>query len=275
MLLNLAGTLFSLDTPRVMGVLNLTPDSFYAGSRHLAPQAAVDQAAALLEQGADILDLGAYSSRPGAEDISPQEEADRLLPALEAIRKALPQAFLSIDTFRASVLRQAAPYGIHLANDISGGQLDPELWPTVAQLGLPYLLMHMRGTPQTMSGLSQYDNLMVELLDYFSFRLAELRGLGVRDVVIDPGIGFAKTPAQGFTILKHLAELDVLGCPILVGVSRKSLVWRTLGLKPEEALNGTTALHMLALMNGARLLRVHDPAEARQVVRLFAELKSA
>ncbi|WP_317241006.1 MULTISPECIES: dihydropteroate synthase [Hymenobacter] len=265
------GRVLDLRRPQVMGILNLTPDSFFAGNRIGAEEELLRRAEQMLGQGAAILDLGGYSSRPGAEDISVDEEKRRLLPAVAAVRRAFPEAFISVDTFRASVAEEAVAAGADILNDISGGQLDAELLPTVGRLQVPYILMHMRGTPQTMTQLTHYDDdLVLELVRYFRDKLTELRRHGVTDVVLDPGFGFAKTPQQGHELLRRLQELQVLGLPVLAGLSRKSMVYKPLGLSADAALAGTIAVNTLALVNGARILRVHDVAEAVQTVQLVS-----
>lgn len=272
------GRLLDLGQPQVMGILNLTPDSFFVGSR-VATQAdhsdLLRRAEAMLKAGAAVLDLGAYSSRPGAENISVEEERRRLLSALTAVRAAFPEAFLSVDTFRASVATEAVAAGADLINDISGGTLDADMFATVGRLRVPYVLMHMRGTPQTMAQQTDYSaDIVLELVRYFRDKLVALRALGVVDVVLDPGFGFAKTPAQSHELLRRLGELRLLGLPILAGLSRKGMVYKPLGLTAEEALPGTVALNTVALLNGARLLRVHDVAEATQTVRLISHTYS-
>jgi dihydropteroate synthase len=270
-LLSPHGRLLDLRQPQVMGILNLTPDSFFSGSRVASEPDLLARAEAMLRAGAAVLDLGAYSTRPGADDISEAEETARLLPAVAALRRAFPQAFLSADTFRAGVAAAAVAAGADLVNDVGGGTLDPAMFATVGRLRVPYVLMHLRGTPQTMAKLTHYeDDLVLELLRYFRDGLAALRQLGAVDVLLDPGFGFAKTAAQSHELLRRLPELQVLGLPILAGLSRKRMVYGPLGISPEAALNGTTALHMLALQGGARLLRVHDVAEAVQTIQLFA-----
>ena len=265
------GRLLDLRRPQVMGILNLTPDSFFAGSRVASEKDLLARAEAMLQAGAAVLDLGAYSTRPGAEDIPEAEETRRLLPAVEVLRKEFPQAFLSADTFRAGVAEAAVQAGADLVNDVGGGTLDAEMFATVGRLRVPYVLMHLRGTPQTMSQLTQYaDDLVLTLLRSFRDGLAALRAAGAVDVVLDPGFGFAKTAAQSHELLRRLPELRALGLPVLAGLSRKRMVYGPLGLGPETALNGTTALHMVALQGGARLLRAHDVAEARQTIQLFA-----
>jgi dihydropteroate synthase len=267
--LNAGGKLIDLSTPKVMGIINLTPDSFYAGSRQPAVDDAIQQAGKMLADGATFLDLGAYSSRPGADDISVQEEADRLLPVVEAIVANYPDAVLSIDTFRSSVAQAAIKAGAHIINDISGGQLDENMFAMVAKLQVPYILMHMKGNPKTMQQLADYDDVFGEVYDYFVSRYHQLRQLGVNDVIIDPGFGFAKKPEQGYTLMSRLQEFESLGLPILVGVSRKKMIHGLLGITAEEALNGTTALNAIALTKGANILRVHDVKEAVEAVKIW------
>ena len=270
-LLSPHGRLLDLRRPRVMGILNLTPDSFFADSRVASEHDLLARAEAMLKAGAAVLDLGAYSTRPGAEDISEAEETQRLLPAVEALRREFPQAFLSADTFRAGVAAAAVAAGADLVNDVGGGTLDKAMFATVGRLRVPYVLMHLRGTPQTMTKLTHYeDDLLLTLLRYFRDGLAALRQAGAVDVLLDPGFGFAKSAAQSHELLRRLPELQGLGLPILAGLSRKRMVYGPLGLGPETALNGTTALHMVALQGGARLLRAHDVVEAQQTVQLFA-----
>ena len=270
-LLSPHGRLLDLRRPQVLGILNLTPDSFFAGSRVASERDLLARAEAMLTAGAAALDLGAYSTRPGADDVPEAEETARLLPAVAALRKEFPTAFLSADTFRAGVAAAAVAAGADMVNDVGGGTLDAEMFATVGRLRVPYVLMHLRGTPQTMSQLTDYpDDLVLTLLRYFRDGLAALRDAGAVDVVLDPGFGFAKTAAQSHELLRRLPELAMLGLPVLAGLSRKRMVYGPLGLGPEAALNGSTALHMVALQGGARLLRVHDVAEARQVVDLFA-----
>ncbi len=258
-----------LRRPVVMGVLNVTPDSFFAGSRTTDPVVVVERARTMVAEGATMLDLGGYSTRPGADDISPDEEAARVVPAVAAVRQALPDVVLSVDTFRASVARAAVAAGANLVNDVSGGQLDAQMWEAVADLQVPYVLMHSRGNPRTMQQMTTYEELITEVVDFFQKKLYILSKMGIYDVVIDPGIGFAKTPAQNFELMRGLSAFRVLGRPLMIGVSRKSFVYRTLGLSPDEALNGTTAMHTMALTQGVQILRVHDVRPAIQTVELF------
>lgn len=256
-----------------MGILNVTPDSFFAGSRVASSDSElVDRAGQMLRDGATFLDIGGYSTRPGAPDISPAEETDRVLPAIETIRRAWPDALLSVDTFRASVARQAVEAGACLVNDVAGGTLDPAMFETVAALRVPYVLMHLRGTPQTMQSLAKYNNVVLEVIDEMGRQLARLRALGQVDVMLDPGFGFAKTPAHNFTLLNQLETFNLFDEPLLVGLSRKSTIWRTLGTTPDQALNGTTVLNTVALMKGASILRVHDVREAVEAVTLVGHL---
>jgi dihydropteroate synthase len=267
--INAGGKLIDLSRPKVMGIINLTPDSFYAGSRKPAVADALQQAEKMLGEGATFLDLGAYSSRPGAADISVQEETDRLLPVVEAIVANFKEAVLSIDTFRAGVAESAIKAGAHIINDISGGQLDDDMFATVARLQVPYILMHMKGTPQTMVQQAQYHDVFLEVLDYLARRYEKLRGMGVHDVIIDPGFGFAKTHEQGYELMSKMQGFDLLQLPVLVGVSRKRMVYATTGGTAADALNGTTALNTIALTKGANILRVHDVKEAMEAVKIW------
>jgi dihydropteroate synthase len=269
---NLRGRLYLLDRPRVMGILNITPDSFYTGSRLTHESEILKRATRMVEDGVDLFDVGGYSTRPGAAPVDEAEELRRVLPALALLGKHFPAIPLSIDTFRASVARKAVEAGALLVNDVSGGELDPRMMETVAELGVPYVLMHMRGTPETMSSLAKYSDLIREMTDYFHQKVDRLRQLGVRDIAIDPGFGFAKIGDQNFELLRSLGVFQTFRLPILVGLSRKSMIWRTLSIEPEQALNGTTALHMVALQQGAQLLRVHDVKEAQECIQLFTRL---
>jgi dihydropteroate synthase len=267
--INAGGKLIDLSAPKVMGIINLTPDSFYAGSRKPAIAEALQQAEKMLYEGAAFLDLGAYSSRPGATDISVQEETDRLLPVVEAIVSNFKDAVLSIDTFRSSVAEAAIKAGAHMINDISGGQLDDAMFATVARLQVPYILMHMKGTPQTMVQQAQYHDVFNDVLTYFAQRYEKLRAMGVHDVVIDPGFGFAKTHEQGYELMSKMQGFDLLQLPVLVGISRKRMVYHLTGGTAADALNGTTALNTIALTKGANILRVHDVKEAVEAVKIW------
>ncbi|MEC3879230.1 dihydropteroate synthase [Parapedobacter sp. 10938] len=268
--MNAGGQLIDLSTPKVMGILNITPDSFYDGGCHNTVSGALAQAERLLTEGADILDIGAYSSRPGAAEVSANEESGRLLPVIEAIAARFPQAILSIDTFRADVARASIAAGAHIINDISGGTLDDAMFATVANLQVPYILMHMRGSPNTMQQLTDYGgDVTGEVSLFFGRQVATLRQLGVRDIILDPGLGFAKTLAQNYELLHRLDQLHVHGLPLLGAVSRKSMIYKKLGVKPDDALNGTTVLNTVLLMKGVRLLRVHDLKAAKEAIALL------
>ena len=267
--LNAGGKLLDLSTPQVMGIINLTPDSFFADSRKQSVDSALQQAGKMLTDGAAFLDIGAYSSRPGAADISIQEEMDRLLPVVEAITNAYPDAILSVDTFRAQVAEAAIKAGAHLINDISGGELDADMFATVARLQVPYILMHMKGTPQNMNQLAGYENVFDEVFDYFTSKYHQLKQLGVKDVIIDPGFGFAKKTEHSYALMNRLQDFNVLQLPILAGISRKNMIYKTLGITADEALNGTTVLNAIALTKGANILRVHDVKEAVEAVKLW------
>ncbi|MDR0394643.1 MAG: dihydropteroate synthase [Tannerella sp.] len=274
-LLNIKGELLSLDTPVVMGILNVTPDSFYAGSRCEDEKAVAGRIETIIEEGGAFVDIGGYSSRPDAAEVSAGEEWRRLEPALRLLRDEYPQIPVSIDTFRADVGRRAVEeYGVAVINDISGGELDEKMFETVARLRVPYVLMHMRGAPQTMQQYTGYGNLMEDVMLYFAEKLRVLRLLGVNDVIIDPGFGFSKNLEQNYELMRYLNEFStLLECPLLVGVSRKSMVYGLLGNTAGESLNGTTVLHTFALLNGADILRVHDVKAAVEAVKIVNKLK--
>jgi dihydropteroate synthase len=267
--LNAGGRLIDLETPKVMGIINLTPDSFFADSRKQNLDDVLQQAEKMLGEGATFLDLGAYSSRPGAADISIQQELDRLLPTVEALSKNFPLAVLSVDTFRGIVAEAAVEAGAHIINDISGGQLDDTMFETIARLQVPYILMHMRGTPQTMTQQTDYKDLFLDVYDYFADRFYRLKQLGVQDVIIDPGFGFAKKNEQSYALMARLQEFNAFGLPVLVGISRKRMVYHITGGNAGDALNGTTALNTVALTKGANILRVHDVKEAVEVIKIW------
>lgn len=270
-----AGTkLLDLTSPKVMGILNITPDSFYDGGNYFSVSDAMDRAEALLEEGADIIDMGAYSSRPGAEWVSEEEELARLLPVLDELGRYFPDAIISIDTFRAGVARQAIEHGAHIINDIGGGTLDPEMFPTIASLQVPYILMHMRGTPQTMQQHTDYKDVVQEISLFFGNSVAALRDMGVRDIILDPGFGFAKTLAQNYELLDRIEELQLFGLPLLGAISRKSMIYKKLGLEPGHALNGTTVLNTVLLLKGIQLLRVHDVRAAKEAIALVSDLQA-
>lgn len=267
--LNVRGRLFDLLKPQVMGILNVTPDSFYAGSRMETEEAVRSRVKQIIAEGGSMIDVGAYSSRPGAADVSAEEEMKRLRRGMSIVREEAPEIPVSVDTFRADVAKMAVEeLGVDIINDISGGELDKEMFKTVAKLGVPYILMHMKGTPQTMQQAPHYDDLMKEVMLYFAEKVQQLRDLGQKDIVLDPGYGFAKTIDHNYELLRHQEMLEVFELPLLVGVSRKSMIYRFLGSSPEEALNGTTVLNTIALQKGANILRVHDVKEAVEVVRL-------
>ncbi|HEX5001087.1 MAG TPA: dihydropteroate synthase [Bacteroidia bacterium] len=272
---NCKGRLLDLSTPLIMGILNVTPDSFYDGGKFTDLKAIVAHAGTMIRQGAAIIDIGAQSTRPGADKISPKKEASRLLPALEAVLDKFPQALVSVDTFYADVAQKAVEKGASIINDISGGSFDPEMFQAAGALQVPYILMHMKGEPATMQEKPKYKNVTEEVFTFFADTLPALQKAGVRDTILDPGFGFGKTTQHNFQLLNDLNLFQQLDKPILAGLSRKSLTYKTLGLKPEEALNGTTALNMVALQNGAGLLRVHDVKEAIQTVKLYLALKNA
>jgi dihydropteroate synthase len=270
--LNIRGRLVSLDSPRIMGILNVTPDSFYDGGRLTTEAAILERAERMLAEGATFLDVGGYSSRPGAADIPEAEELARVVPAVRAIHRVFPQAIISIDTFRAPVARAAVAEGAGMINDISGGGLDGDMPRVVAEAGVPYVLMHMRGTPQTMKEQVHYDDLLKALNDYFHERIRLFLDAGCKDIILDPGLGFAKTREHNFELLHKLPLLHIHGRPLLVGLSRKSMVWKTLGIEAKDALNGTTAMNTVALLQGASILRVHDVREAQEVITLLSAL---
>lgn len=277
LLLNIGGRLLSLDHPRIMGILNATPDSFYAGSRCGNDETIIaNRARAIIEEGGDMIDVGAYSSRHDATDIPLEEEWQRLDRALSVIRGLYPDAILSVDTFRAEIARRSVErHGVQIINDISGGELDKTMFETVASLHVPYILMHMRGTPQTMQQQTHYDNLMAEITGYFARRVDRLHQLGVSDIILDPGFGFSKTLDDNYLLMHRLHELQPLGLPILTGISRKSMIYKLLGSSPEESLTGTTVLNTIALMGGTHILRVHDVREAVETVKIVTKTLSA
>lgn len=269
--INAGGRLVSLDRPRVMGILNLTPDSFYDGSRKQTEAEIAARTHQIVDEGADFIDVGAYSSRPGAADVSTEEEMQRLRRGLAIVRReAGDAALLSIDTFRADVARMCVEeFGAQIINDISGGDMDPAMFRTVARLQVPYILMHMQGTPRTMQLDPHYDNLVRDICLWLAERTERLRQLGARDIILDPGFGFGKTLAQNYELMRHLGDLRELELPLLVGISRKSMIYKLLGGTPQTSLNGTTALNMLALERGASILRVHDVKAAAEAVRIW------
>ena len=272
--LNIKGKLTSLDTPLVMGILNVTPDSFYADSRKQTEAAIEERIQAILSEGGTIIDVGGYSSRPDAVEVSSEEEMKRVAVALGILQRHYPEVAVSVDTFRADVACcSVEKYGAAIINDISGGGQDKEMFPAVASLNVPYIMMHMRGTPQTMQQHTDYKDMMEDILLYFAAKVRELNLMGVNDIVLDPGFGFSKTLDQNYLLMGHLREFDQFGLPLLVGVSRKSMIYRFLGGTPSESLNGTTVLNTVALLNGADILRVHDVRAAVEAVKIVDKLK--
>ncbi len=271
--LRLKNQLISLQKPIVMGILNVTPDSFYEGSRIANDVTILKKASQMLEEGATILDIGGYSTRPNAEDISIEEEINRVVPSINSIKKEFPNSIISIDTFRSKVAREAINAGADLINDVSGGNLDSQMFETVASLKVPYILMHMRGTPQTMQKMTDYENIIAEMITYFQDKITTLKSLGVEEIILDLGFGFAKTIDQNYFLLKNLAVFEQLELPILAGISRKSMIYKRLDIPVSEALNGTTVLNTVAIQNGAKILRVHDVKEAMQTIQLLSYLE--
>ena len=271
--LNCYGKLIDLSVPKVMGIINVTPDSFYDGGKTFSEKEILKQAEKMLSEGAAFLDIGGYRTRPGADEISGTEEIRRVAEAVEIILKNFPEALISVDTFRSEVAKKAVEAGAAIVNDVSGGTLDPEMYKTVAKLKVPYILMHMRGTPKTMAKLTDYKNVTVEVLNDLSEKIALARAEGINDIIADPGFGFAKTREQSFQILNNLELFQNLEVPILAGVSRKSMIYKTLNTSADNALNGTTSLNTIALLKGASILRVHDVKEAVECVKLWCEVR--
>lgn len=272
--INAGGTLIDLEIPRVMGILNITPDSFFGASRYNTDEEIIAAAGKMLDEGASILDVGGYSSRPGAAVISVEEEGHRVLRAIKLIRRTFADSVISVDTFRSEIALEAVlEAGATIINDISGGDADSKMFSAVERLNVPYIMMHMKGNPATMQNNPVYDDIVADILKYFGERIFRLRTAGVKDIIIDPGFGFAKTIEQNYELLRRLDDLQISGLPLMVGVSRKSMIWKTLGVSSDEALNGTTAIHSIALLKGADILRVHDVREAVQTVKLVAKLK--
>ncbi|MBO4596717.1 MAG: dihydropteroate synthase [Bacteroidaceae bacterium] len=271
--LNINGRLLDLSEPQVMGILNVTPDSFYSGSRKQTEDEIESRVRQIIGEGASIIDIGAYSSRPNADDVSPSEEMERLRKGLSVIRRVAPDAIVSVDTFRADVAKMCVEeYGVGIVNDISGGMLDKDMFATVAKLGTPYILMHMQGTPQNMQQNPHYDDVVKEVFMYFSEKVQRLRDLGVKDIILDPGYGFGKTVEHNYELMNHQEELLEFGLPLLVGISRKSMIYKALGITADEALNGTSVLNTISLLKGANILRVHDVATCVEVVNLIQKL---
>ncbi|WP_281695867.1 dihydropteroate synthase [Bacteroides clarus] len=272
--INVNGFLLDLSSPCVMGILNVTPDSFYAGSRMQTEIDITHRVEQIVGEGAGIIDVGAYSSRPNAENVSPAEEMERLRMGLGILRKVQPDAVVSVDTFRADVARMCVEeYGVAIINDIAAGEMDGDMFRTVADLNVPYIMMHMQGTPQNMQQNPHYDNLLKEVFMYFARKVQQLRDLGVKDIILDPGFGFGKTVEHNYELLAHLEEFRIFELPLLAGVSRKSMIYRLLGTTPQEALNGTTVLDTICLLKGADILRVHDVREAVETVKIVEAMK--
>ncbi|MGB1210163.1 MAG: dihydropteroate synthase [Lacinutrix venerupis] len=273
MTINCKGKLIDLSTPKIMGILNVTPDSFYDGGVYKEESKIVNRVKIMLEEGATFIDVGAYSSKPNADEVSVDEELNRILPIIDVLLKHFPDILISVDTFRAEVAKQCIDKGAALVNDISAGLLDEKMLETVANLNVPYIMMHMRGTPKTMQQQTNYNDILKDILFYFSERITKARALGIKDIILDPGFGFAKTTEQNFELLNILEGFKITNLPFLAGLSRKSMIYKTLQTSPTEALNGTTALNMIALQKGAAILRVHDVKEAMECVTLFNKLK--
>ncbi len=271
--MNCNGQILDISNPVVMGVLNITPDSFYSDSRLMSTDDILHQAEKMLSEGAAILDIGGMSSRPGAEIVTVEAELIRVIPAVRAIHQEFPNAIISIDTIRAEVARESVAHGAAMVNDISAGSLDDKLLETVAELGVPYVLMHMKGKPKDMQDQANYENVQLEIIDFLIQKVGKLRQLGIKDIIIDVGFGFGKTVEQNYQLLKTMHQFKILGLPILAGVSRKSMIYKVLNTTPANALNGTSALHMVALQQGASILRVHDVKEAVEVIKLWEQLR--
>ena len=272
MTINCLGKLIDLTSPKVMGILNVTPNSFYDGGKHSDDESVLFQVEKMLSEGATFIDIGAYSSKPSAEFVSEEEEISRLIPVIQLVLKHFPATLISVDTFRAKVAKAAIEKGACIINDISAGSLDAAMIATVAKLHVPYIMMHMKGNPQTMQSMANYENITKEMLFYFSEKVAQARSLGISDLLIDPGFGFAKTKDQNFDVMNNLELFQMLELPVLVGVSRKSMIYKTLETSPEFALNGTTVLNTIALQKGANILRVHDVREAMETIKLVSQL---
>jgi dihydropteroate synthase len=274
--INVQGHLIDLEIPKVMGILNVTPDSFYSESRLATDNEIIETAGRMLEEGADMLDIGGYSSRPGAADIPEEEEKRRVLKAIKLVSKEYPRAIISVDTFRSQVAREAVyDCGAHIVNDISGGDADPGMIDFIVEINVPYILMHMKGTPQTMNKNPVYEDVVAEILVWFGQKVVGLMAAGVKDIIIDPGFGFGKNAGHNFEMLRRLGEFRIAGLPLMAGLSRKSIIWKTLEVTPGESLNGTSVLNTIALMNGADILRVHDVKEAVETVRLVTRVRES
>jgi len=274
--INVAGKLVDLATPKVMGIINVTPDSFYASSRYTTDKEILNKAREMLEDGADIIDIGGYSSRPGAKDITVEEEGTRVLKAIRLVTREFADAIISVDTFRADIAREAViGCGASIINDISGGEGDSMMFSTVEDLNVPYILMHMKGDPLTMQNKPVYDDIVADILKWFGERIFKLNSAGLKDIIIDPGLGFGKTIENNFELLRRLGDFSITGLPVMVGISRKSMIWKTLNISTEEALNGTSVLNSIALLQGADILRVHDVKEAVEAVKLIGRVRNS
>jgi len=272
MFINCKGELIDLSIPKVMGILNVTPNSFFDGGKYKNENEIISQVDKMLSEGATFIDIGAYSSKPSAEFVTEQEEIDRIVPAIELILKHFPEALLSIDTFRASVAKASIESGAAIINDIAAGELDDKIFDVIAKYNVPYIMMHMRGNPQTMQSLTQYEDIVREVLFYFSEKVRKARSVGINDLILDPGFGFAKTTDQNYEVLQKMELFNLLELPVLAGVSRKSMIYKTIGNTAQEALNGTTVLNTIALTKGAKILRVHDVKEAVECVTLMNKI---
>jgi len=274
--INCRGVIIDFSVPKVMGILNVTPDSFYDGGRYSNEEGILKRVELLIDEGADIIDIGAYSSRPGAKKISVEEEIKRLNTALKIVRNKYQDSIISVDTFRSEVARWSVEkYGVDIINDISAGDLDKNMFQTVADLQVPYIMMHMKGTPENMQHEPHYENLIKEIMMYFSEKVNQLREIGVNDIIIDPGFGFGKTIEHNYQLLKHLEDFKWFNLPLLAGVSRKSMIYKFLNINPDESLNGTSVINTIALLNGANILRVHDVKQAKEAVQLIQKLKES
>lgn len=273
MTINCNGNLIDLTTPKVMGILNVTPNSFYDGGKHKEINSIIHQVDKMLSEGADFVDIGAYSSKPSAEFVSEEEEIKRLVPIVKSLIETFPNIILSVDTFRANVAKASVENGVAIINDIAAGLLDDKMLETVAELKVPYIMMHMRGNPQTMQSLTDYNDIVKEMIFYFSERIQKARSFGISDIVIDPGFGFAKTVEQNYEVLHKMELFSMLELPLLAGISRKSMIYKVLESSPQEALNGTSVLNTIALQKGAKILRVHDVKEAVECIKLVSKLK--
>ena len=272
MTINCKGQLIDLSIPKVMGILNVTPNSFFDGGKYKNEDEIISQVDKMLGSGATFIDIGAYSSKPSAEFVSEKEEIERIVPVIELILKHFPDTLLSIDTFRAEVAKTSIENGAAIINDIAAGELDDDMFNVIAQYNVPYIMMHMRGNPQTMQSLTQYDDIVKEMLFYFSEKVKKARGIGINDLILDPGFGFAKTTDQNYEVLQKMELFNLLGLPVLAGVSRKSMIYKTLNNSAQEALNGTTVINTIALTKGAKILRVHDVKEAMECVTLYNKI---